>query len=75
MNDEEEDFRKLTFSPLRMRDTVSDFVKSNGWEELVTTVPGTAQIKMLYKSPLTGNYHSLSFALGMIFEKHGIPAA
>ncbi len=67
--------RPPTTTALQMRAIGADFVKSNGWTDIVTNIPGSPKIKSLYKSPLTGNYHSLSFALGMVLESHGIAAA
>lgn len=63
-----------TPTPEAIEKIASDFVKSNGWREMPMVMPG-GRNKWLYQSPTTGHFHSLSFALGMVLERHGIQAS
>lgn len=58
-----------TPTPKAMENIIRDFLKSNGWTSAASTLPdGTRQ--GVYKSPTTGRYYSMVYALLSALDKH-----
>lgn len=58
-----------TPTPKAMENIIRDFLKSNGWASVASTLPdGTRQ--GVYKSPTTGRYYSMVYALLSALDKY-----
>ena len=76
MNPDASEKKTKPWAPLdvaALEDKLRWFLIGHGWKEEVMVV-NSNDVRVYYKSPLTGHLHPLSFAVGCVFGEYGIKA-